>query len=119
MQLMQQSLRHRYVVTQLDAPRLLVMQSLGSRIIDRSSGSVTAEIDVWVYFDLRAVDGGRTEMSQTVVMHMGNPFYKAMIDVLGTLSGDRALWERQFEEELENLAAFAEAHSVSPFENDG
>ncbi|MGR3321648.1 MAG: SRPBCC family protein [Pseudooceanicola sp.] len=99
--------QHRYVVTRVEAPTLLVMESLGTRIIDRASGETTAEIDVWVYFDLRPLEDGRTEMAQTVVMGMRNPVFKAMIDVLAFVSGERALWEQQFVEELEVLGAHA------------
>ncbi|MBA1148587.1 hypothetical protein H0Z60_16175 [Ectothiorhodospiraceae bacterium WFHF3C12] len=68
-----------------------------------------AKVNVWDYFDFEPLGAHRTRLTQTVVLDMKNPFLKSVIDIAAFLSGNRREWERQFEEQLGNLAAFAEA----------
>lgn len=101
--------RNRYVVTQVIQHRLIAMESIPTRVYDRESGELVAEVNVWDYFDFEPLGAHRTRLTQTVVLDMKNPFLKSVIDIAAFLSGNRGEWERQFEEQLRNLAAFAEA----------
>jgi hypothetical protein len=100
--------RNRYVVTEVIENRLIAMASTPTRVYDRASGEPVAEVDVWDYFDFEPLGPRRTRLVQTVVLDMKSPVLKSVIDIAAFLSGTRSDWERQFEEQLQNLAAFAE-----------
>lgn len=70
---------------------------------------VGAEVDVWDYFDFEPLAPNRTRLTQTVVLEMKSPVLKSIIDIAAFVSGTRGDWERQFSEQLRNLAAFAQA----------
>ncbi len=108
--------RNRYVVTEVVPNRLLVLASSPTVVLDRATGQQVAEVDVWNHFDFEPLGRDRTRLTQTVVMDMKSPFIKSAIDVFAFLSGNRGLWERQFTEELENLAAFAGGAGPGPAE---
>lgn len=114
-----QIVRHRYVVTEVRPPNMLAMESVDSEVFDRASGDFVTSVDVWVYFDLVRLQSDATELTQTVVMDMGSPFYKATIDVLAFLSGNRGLWEQQFVEEVTTLARFAAVHQMGAVVTEG
>lgn len=105
----QEVVRNRYVVTEVIEDRLIAMASTPTRVHDRGSGELVAEVDVWDYFDFEPLGPSRTRLVQTVVLDMKSPVLKSVIDVAAFLSGTRRDWERQFAEQLQNLAAFAEA----------
>jgi len=100
--------RNRYIVTEVVENRLIAMASTPTRVHDRESGNLVAEVDVWDYFDFEPLGPERTRLVQTVVLDMRSPFLKSIIDVAAFLSGTCRDWERQFEEQLQNLATFAE-----------
>lgn len=100
--------RNHYVVTDVVEHELIAMVSKPTRVYDRESGALVAEVDVWDYFDFEPLGPDRTRLTQTVVLDMKSPLTKAVVDIVAFLSGSRGDWERQFEEQLENLARFAE-----------
>jgi hypothetical protein len=104
-----QQVRNHYVVTEVVTNERIVMESRPTRVYDRSSGRQLAEVEVWTYFDFERLDGGRTRLTQTVVLDMGSPVYKSLADLVAFVTGTRNDWERQFSEELATLAAFAAA----------
>lgn len=106
--------RNRYVVTEVIENQLIVMASTPTRVYDRESAALVAEVDVWDYFDFEPLGPTRTRLVQTVVLDMKSPILKSVVDIAAFLSGTRRDWERQFKEQLQNLAAFAEAATATP-----
>lgn len=106
--------RNRYVVTEVIENELIAMASTPTRVFERESGELVAEVDVWDYFDFEPLGPDRTRLVQTVVLDMKSPVLKSLVDVAAFLSGTRNDWELQFEEQLQNLGAFAEASAVAP-----
>ena len=102
-------IRNRYVVTEVAENRLLAMESLPIRVYDRASGDLVAEVDVRDCFDFEPLGPDRTRLTQTVVLDMKSPFLKSLVDIAAFVSGTRGDWERQFSEQLRNLATFIEA----------
>ncbi|NIP82916.1 MAG: hypothetical protein GWM90_28295, partial [Gemmatimonadetes bacterium] len=88
--------RHRYVVTRVIPNRLLQMTSSPSIVLDRATGDTIAETDAEVYYDFEPLEGGRTRLTQTVVIDMLDPFHKALTDVAASVSGSRDAWSAQF-----------------------
>lgn len=100
--------RNRYIVTEVIEDRLIAMSSKPTKVYNRNSGELVAEVDVWDYFDFEAVGPNRTGLTQTVILDMKSPFAKALSDLVAYVTGTRGDWERQFTEQLQNLAAFAQ-----------
>ncbi len=100
--------RNRYLVTEVVENKLIAMSSKPTRVYNRKTGKLTAEVDVYDYFDFEPIGPNQTKMIQTVVLDMKNPFIKSFIDIAAFLSGTRGDWEQQFSEQTRNLALFAE-----------
>ncbi|MBM4278554.1 MAG: hypothetical protein FJ130_11855 [Deltaproteobacteria bacterium] len=102
---------HRYVVTHDREDVLIQYESTPSIIYDKKTNKKTGECNTYVYYDFVNQGNDRTVPKQTVVIDMLNPFYKAIGDIIGRLSGSRARWSQEFQEELENMARYIEQDS--------
>lgn len=96
-------IHHRYVVKEDKEDTLIHYASTPSTIYDKETKKRIGTCNTYVYYDFIRVNGGRTLLRQTVVIDMLNPFYKAVGDVVGWVSGGKEAWSRQFQEELQTL----------------
>lgn len=100
--------QNHYVVREVFENQLIAMSSEPTRVYNRKTGKLTAEVDVYDYFDFEPIDSDRTRLTQTVVLDMKSPFVKSIIDIAAFLSGTRSDWEQQFIEQTQKLAACAQ-----------
>lgn len=70
--------------------RLIAMASTPTRVYDRESGDLVAEVDVWDYLDFEPVGTDRTRLAQTAVLDMKSPILKSVFDIAAFVSGTRA-----------------------------
>ena len=68
-------------------------------------------MDVYVHFDFLPETGGRTKLMQTIVMKPSSPAFKAFLDTLAFLTGNKETWAEQFRDELVNFKPLIEKYT--------
>ena len=96
-----------YVVTEATENELIQLASTPSIIYDRATGRKIGASNAFVYFDFEAL-GEKARLTQTIVIDLMHPVYKALGDVMRYLTGSRRMWNEHFREELESLKAHIE-----------
>jgi hypothetical protein len=100
---------HRYRVTRCVENTLIQYESPDTRIYDVRNGNrkEVGSCRVFVYLDFKENADGNAVVAQTIVIDMKNPVYKVIGDIIGSLSGSRAMWDGHAREELRGLLALA------------
>lgn len=101
-------IHHRYKVIKDVENKLIQYESKPSIIYDKETNKKVGKCDVYVYYDFVGIDKNRTILKQTVIIDMLNPFYKFIGDLIGHLSEDNDMWDKQFKGELETLKMYIE-----------